>query len=53
MILDNIQKRGPLSEAEKERRKSNNLCLYCAAPDHKLADCPVKPAKSGKAKAQA
>jgi hypothetical protein len=38
MIIDNIQKRGPISETEKQRRKANNLCLYCAAPDHKLAD---------------
>ena len=53
MIVDNIQKRGPISENEKQRRKSNNLCLYCAAPDHKLADCPIKPSKSGKGKAQA
>lgn len=53
MIIDNIQKRGPISETERLRRKTNNLCLYCAAPGHKLADCPVKPSKSGKAKAQA
>jgi hypothetical protein len=52
-IIDNVQKRGPLSESEKQRRRSNNLCLYCGAPDHKLAECPLRPSKSGKGKAQA
>ncbi|GFR49674.1 hypothetical protein Agub_g11821, partial [Astrephomene gubernaculifera] len=25
------------------RREDNNLCWYCASPDHRAADCPNKP----------
>jgi Retrotransposon gag protein len=32
--------RGPLSEEEKQRRRDNNLCVYCADPYHKTSDCP-------------
>jgi hypothetical protein len=35
-------KRGPLSEQEKQRRRTNNLCMYCGAPGHACADCPAK-----------
>src|SRR6185312_11697636 len=35
MIVDNIQRRGPLSKNEKERRIKENLCMYCGAKDHK------------------
>ncbi len=33
---------GPLSREEKERRKKENLCLYCGSPNHLLDDCPKK-----------
>lgn len=32
--------RGPLSDAEKQRRRDNNLCLRCGDPGHVLVDCP-------------
>lgn len=35
--------RGPLPEEEKQRRKDNNLCLYCADPSHTTVDCPKAP----------
>jgi hypothetical protein len=33
--------RGPLSEAEKRRRRENHLCLYCGSNQHLRAVCPV------------
>lgn len=33
----------PLTDAEKQRRRTLNLCLYCAEPDHMVIDCPVRP----------
>ena len=33
---------GPLSYDEKERRRKNNLCLYCGSPDHNLESCPKR-----------
>ena len=35
--------RGPLSDAEKQRRRDQNLCLYCGKPDHQMVNCPVAP----------
>ena len=35
-----------ISLEEKERRRKANLCLYCAAADHKIINCPVR-AKKG------
>jgi len=32
----------PLSKEEKERRRKENLCLYCGSPDHSLDNCPLK-----------
>ena len=34
--------RGPLSEAEKERRRKNNLCFYCGEGSHLFKNCPKK-----------
>ena len=42
MQLDATQRRGPIMEAEKKRRRDNNLCLYCGGPGHIANDCPVK-----------
>jgi len=33
--------RGPLTASEKEHRRTNNLCLYCGASDHKVDNCPI------------
>ena len=42
MQIDRVV-RGPLSEAEKQRRRGANLCLYCGGPGHIARGCPVKP----------
>lgn len=52
MQVDNLQRRGPLSNEEKDRRKRLGLCLYCGSKDHLLANCNVKPT-SGKGQARA
>lgn len=49
MIIDNVQRREPLTVQEKQRRKDNNLCLYCGSNSHLLPECTVKPGK-GKAR---
>ena len=36
------QKRGPLTAAEKKRRRDNSLCLYCGSPGHWATTCPQK-----------
>jgi len=33
---------GPLSNEEKERRKRENLCLYCGSSQYTLDNCPLK-----------
>uniref|UniRef100_A0A8C5PY86 ribonuclease H n=1 Tax=Leptobrachium leishanense TaxID=445787 RepID=A0A8C5PY86_9ANUR len=35
--------RGPLSPAERSRRRAQNLCLYCGQPGHLLRGCPIRP----------
>jgi hypothetical protein len=40
--------RGPLSDAEKQRRRDNNLCLYCAEQGHSATDCPLALARSAR-----
>ena len=35
--------RGPISIAERQRRRNNNLCLYCGNPGHSLANCSLRP----------
>ncbi|KAE8538034.1 hypothetical protein D1P53_006101 [Cryptococcus gattii VGV] len=39
---------GPLPHEEKERRRTNNLCMYCGNPGHTIDACP----KKGKAPAR-
>ncbi|KAE8227723.1 hypothetical protein CF326_g7372 [Tilletia indica] len=46
MQLDASQRRGPLTEAEKQRRRDNNLCLYCGGSGHMANSCPVKTSRS-------
>ena len=47
-ISDVLGPDGKLLPEEKERRKKNNLCLICAAPDHFSDKCPSRkgPAKA-------
>lgn len=35
--------RGPLSKEEKEKRRVNQLCLYCGLSGHFVKNCPKKP----------
>jgi hypothetical protein len=46
MDLSHVQHR-PINEAEKQRRRDNNLCTYCASEDHWIKDCPTRPKPSG------
>ena len=43
MEIDAAHHRGPLSEAEKQRRRANRLCLYCGGPGHIAIHCPHRP----------
>ena len=36
------QKRGPVTNQEKKRRRDNNLCLYCGSSGHWASQCPHK-----------
>lgn len=46
MDLDAITaggKRGPLSDAERDRRRKGNLCMYCGGSGHYAVTCPARP----------
>ena len=43
-------KHNPLTNSERERRKKNNLCLYCGNAGHKVNDCPELAKKPKKEK---
>lgn len=45
--MSTTEKRGPITAAEKERRKKLGLCVYCGGK-HKLEDCNVRPAPKSK-----
>ena len=52
MEVDAVR-RGPLTQAERERRSKEGLCFYCGKGQHRIADCPnMSPAakKARKAK---
>ncbi|OMH78677.1 Retrotransposon-derived protein PEG10 [Zancudomyces culisetae] len=36
-------RRPPITPEERQRRRDNNLCLYCGNPDHIIAICPRRP----------
>jgi len=42
MQLDTVRIKH-LTPAEKQRRKQENLCLYCGKPNHIASNCPEKP----------
>ena len=35
-------RRGPLTAEEKDRRRNNNLCLYCGVAGHLVGECPAR-----------
>jgi len=35
------QKRGKLTQQERQHRMANQLCLYCAKPGHIASNCPI------------
>ena len=43
MEIESTQCRGPLSDAEKQRRRVHCICLYCGGPGHIAVNCPHKP----------
>ena len=43
MEIETTQCCGPLSGAEKQRRRVNRLCLYCGGPRHIVMNFPHKP----------
>ena len=46
MDLDSAQViKGPLSKAEKTRRRENGLCMYCVVKGHFLSKCPDRKVK--------
>jgi hypothetical protein len=45
MDLSHVQHRH-IDAAEKQRRRENDLCTYCASKDHWVKDCPTKPKSS-------
>lgn len=45
MEIDAVR-RGPLSTAEKERRRKEGLCLYCGQGQHTISNCPNMSAKA-------
>ena len=42
LALNRSQKRGPINEAEKKRRRDNNLCMYCSQSGYWATNCPHK-----------
>ena len=40
---DRLTRRGRITPTEYQRRKDNNLCLYCAEKGHSVKECPVAP----------
>jgi len=35
-------RRGPLTAEEKDRRRNNNLCMYCGVAGHFVGECPAR-----------
>jgi hypothetical protein len=46
---DKLDSSGHINEAERERRKKNNLCLYCGKPGHIAQNCRAKASAAGRA----
>lgn len=41
-VAKNLKPDGTLKESEKERRRREGLCTYCASPNHIVANCPKR-----------
>lgn len=39
---NSTSKRGPLTQKQKDYRKTNNLCMYCGLAGHLWADCTLR-----------
>jgi hypothetical protein len=35
----------PLTDEQKDYRRKNGLCMYCADPSHDVLNCPVRPSR--------
>lgn len=45
---DKLTRRGKLTPTEYQRRKDNNLCLYCGEKGHQVLKCPSAPQPGSK-----
>ena len=43
MEIERTRRQGPLSDAEKQRRRTNRLCLYCGGLGPIAVNCPHRP----------
>ena len=50
---DKLGKDGKLTAAERSRRFTNNLCLFCGGVGHTAKDCPKSSSSATKAKGRA
>ncbi len=50
---DKLGADGKIKEAERERRRKNNLCMYCGGQGHTADECKKRPEKSSGRAAQA
>jgi hypothetical protein len=48
MELDLLEKRGPLTNAERWYRREKKLCMYCGGPNYIAANCWYKLPSRGK-----
>lgn len=44
--------RGPLTDVERQRRRRENLCMFCASPAHTVRECPRVGHRQGPAAAR-
>ena len=46
--MDLSATRGPISAAERARRRAKGLCMYCGGTGHFAAECPLRAAPAGR-----
>ena len=51
--VNKLGKDGKLTPEERERRKANNLCLFCGQSGHLVNSCPKSSSNASKTKARA